>query len=157
MQWTNDPVTAGFTSAAQPWQRLADDGLDFSVAAQTDDPDSLLSHYRALIHLRNGHAALRSGSYEPIRSASRRVYAVLRQSADETLLVLVNLDRNPVTDYALTMNVGPLAGDIQVEALYGVPVDAALAPLTINAEGGFDAYQPLPQLGARQTVIVRLG
>ncbi len=157
MQWTEEPLTAGFTSAAQPWQPLADDGLAFSVAAQTGDPDSLLSHYRTLIHLRSAHPALRSGDYEVLRSASRRVYAVLRRTDDETLLVLVNLDRSPVTDYTLRWPQGSLTAGAAATPVYGVPAGAEIAPLVVNAAGGFDAYQPLPELSARQTVILRLG
>ncbi|MCA9903995.1 MAG: DUF3459 domain-containing protein [Anaerolineae bacterium] len=156
MQWTDDAVTAGFTEAARPWEPIATEGLEFNVAAETDDPASLLSHYRALIHLRNAHPALRTGAYLPLGSASRRVYAFLRHDDDETLLVIVNMDRQPTEDYALTMNTGPLSGDLRAEVLYGLAPETALPAPVLNATGGFDDYAPLPQLEARQTIIIKL-
>ncbi|MCL4246789.1 MAG: DUF3459 domain-containing protein [Anaerolineae bacterium] len=156
MQWTADPVTAGFTEAARPWEPIATEGLEFNVAAETGDPDSLLSHYRGLIHLRNAHPALRTGAYLPLESDSRRVYAFLRHDDDETLLVIVNMDRQPTEDYALTMNTGPLSDSVQAEALYGLAPETALPAPVLNAMGGFDDYAPLPQLEARQTIIIRL-
>lgn len=156
MQWTNDPLTAGFTSAAAPWQALADRGREYSVAAQTDDPESLLSHYRTLIHLRNGHSALRGGAWTAVESESRRVYAFVRHDDAESLLVLVNLDREPVTDYALTLESGPLAGMTTAEALYGLPADSGISAPAINEAGGFAGYLPVPELAARSTLVLRL-
>ncbi|MCC6617099.1 MAG: DUF3459 domain-containing protein [Anaerolineae bacterium] len=156
MQWTSDPVTAGFTNAEEPWEALADDGLEFTVAAETDDPDSLLSHYRALIHLRNAHPALRTGFYRPLDSEGHHVYAFLRSDETETLLVIVNLDRQPTDDYALSMNSGDLSDSLHAEALFGVAPGTALADPVISDAGGFQDYVPLPQLEARQTVILKL-
>jgi alpha-amylase len=155
MQWTDDVATAGFSSAAELWQPLADEGLEFNVAAQTGDPDSLLSHYRALIHLRNEHSALRRGTYTEVDSAARRVYAFLRQDADETLLVIINLDREPVSDYALTLDEGTLADVTTAAVLFGADAANIAAP-TLNAAGGFEAYLPLPELAARGMVVIRL-
>ncbi len=63
MQWrSDDGLNVGFT-VGRPWRYPADDYEERSVALQTADPDSLLNHYRALIHLRNEHAALRVGEW----------------------------------------------------------------------------------------------
>jgi alpha-glucosidase len=48
MQWSGGEG-AGFTTAAEPWLPLADDYASNNVAAQLDDPTSLLSFYRQVI------------------------------------------------------------------------------------------------------------
>ena len=47
-------ATANITSGT-PWQPFGEDPPTTSVAAQADDPASLLAHYRALIGLRTDH------------------------------------------------------------------------------------------------------
>src|SRR5690606_111929 len=90
MQWDGSDEHGGFSSAA-PWQPFQNDLERVNVAAQTDDPDSLLSHYREMIRLRGAHPALMHGDYLPIESESRQVYAFLRRTDAETLLVIINL------------------------------------------------------------------
>ncbi|MDX2141435.1 MAG: alpha-amylase family glycosyl hydrolase [Chloroflexota bacterium] len=153
MQWTADPVTAGFTTAAQPWQSLADDGLESNVTDQADDPDSLFNHYRALIRLRNEQPALRRGTWTLVDSDSRRVYAFLRQYEGDTLLIIINLDRNPVTDYALSLEESTLNAISDAAGLYG---GTAVTVPTMNDAGGFDSYLPVPELAARSTLIIQL-
>ena len=61
------------------------------VASQTDDPDSLLGHYRRLIRLRQARPALALGRSEVIPAeqvSDPAVLALLRRHAGETLLVL---------------------------------------------------------------------
>ena len=50
MHWDDSP-TAGFTSASEPWQPLVENVGFANVAAQTDDDESLLNHYREMIQL----------------------------------------------------------------------------------------------------------
>ena len=61
MQWSAEHA-AGFTTGTA-WGSVNRNYTEVNVAAQTDDPASLLSYYRTLIHLRNNHAALRVGEY----------------------------------------------------------------------------------------------
>ena len=82
---------------------------EVNVAAQTGDPTSLLSHYRALIRLRTAHPALRVGDMTLVDAGSRQVYSYLRHGEGETLLVVVNLSDKEISDYKLTLS-GPLSG-----------------------------------------------
>lgn len=151
MLWDTTPRTAGFTTARNPWQPLSsDDPLAVSVAAQTGDPDSLLSHYRALIHLRNAHPALQTGSYRLVDSASRRVYAFLRQSGDDHLLVVINPDDEAQTEYTLSVTEAGLPDGASVEILYG---DGEPASAHIQ-NGGFEAYRPYEMLPPHSTFIL---
>ncbi len=154
MQWDATEATAGFTTARRPWEALQNDYAEVNVAALTDDPDSLLSTYRDLTHLRNAHIALRQGDYIPVESSSRSVYSFIRQHADsdETLLVVINLDDEAVSDYTLTLEEGSFT-DVTDEMIYG---EGDAAGLIVNAAGGFDDYTPLPQLAPFSTTIIRL-
>ena len=154
MQWDATPVTAGFTAARRPWQALSagnEDGV--SVAAQTDDADSLLSHYRALIHLRSEHPALRQGDWLNLRASNRDVYAILRRSAEETLLVLINYSDETITDLTLSARAGALQAVSQAETIFG-GVESSVP--VVAADGSFEDYAPVESIAPYQTVIIRL-
>jgi glycosidase len=152
MQWDDTPGTAGFTSGT-PWEELAEAYETFNVDAETGDPDSLLNHYRGLIRLRNDHPALRTGTMWLVQSDAPAVYSYLRHSPEETLLVLVNLSKEPVEDYRLTLEKGPLRETSGAVLLSGK--GQPTAP-TLNARGGFDSYVPLPSLAPRSSLILQL-
>jgi glycosidase len=151
MQWDGSE-TAGFTSGT-PWEPLARNRDAADVATQTADATSLLNHYRALIQLRNAHPALRTGDMTLVESSSPTVMAYLRHEGEEALLVLVNLDNEPLSDYALTLAEGPLAAVTTTTLLMG---NGEAAVPTMNAAGGFDAYTPLSTLPPRSTTIIQL-
>jgi glycosidase len=88
MLWT-DGENAGF-SAAKPWNAPARVRPGLNVRAESEDPGSLLSHYRRLIRLRNENIALRRGGYQSVRLADKNIYAYLRSHERQTLLVLHN-------------------------------------------------------------------
>ncbi|NHZ72089.1 MAG: alpha-amylase [Aquificales bacterium] len=133
MQWHGD---GGF-STGEPWQPYFEDYQERHVSAQSDDPDSLLNHYRALVQLRNTYPALRSGGWTAVPTDNSSLYAFLRTNTEESILVLVNLGRKLVDSYTLTLPAGVLTesmtpvmlmgeGDIQIPALN----DAHYQPIT---------------------------
>jgi glycosidase len=151
MQWANAPG-AGFTDGT-PWQAVNADYTTVNVAGQTGAGDSLLEHYRTLIQLRNANSALRVGKTYVAGSSSNKILSYLRASSDETLLVLINIDDEPLANYKLDLSIGPLAGQYTAASL----LDASTpAPLTANDKGGFDDYVPLPELPAYSIFIVQL-
>ncbi len=123
------------------------------MAVESDDPASLLSHYRRLIHLRNESHALRQGAYTLVESSQRPVYAFLRHTDEEILLVLVNLNHREILDYELSLESGPLIGAVTVDLLLG---EGDVRPPEINAAGGFAAYRPLDVLPPRSSFVLRL-
>lgn len=150
MQW-DDSDGAGFTRGI-PWQRINEDYADgINVAAQAADPDSLLNHYRGLINLRVRTPALQFGDYQPVESSHRRLYAFTRSTADQTVLVLINMGDRPVSDYTLSLESGQAGA--QAALLYG---DGELAAPAINAEGGFDAYTPLAEVAPLSVTVIEL-
>ncbi|MFN8560999.1 MAG: DUF3459 domain-containing protein [Anaerolineae bacterium] len=140
--------TAGFTSGT-PWEPLQNDIESVNVAAQFTDPASLLSFYRDLIHLRQAHPALLHGDFIPVDSTNDDVYAFLRRSDDETLLVLINLKGDPLTDYSLSLDAG-LPG-AAATSVFGA-ADAAQPEL--NADGGFADYVPVPELAPYSLTVI---
>jgi alpha-amylase len=104
MSWTADPGNAGFSSMAAldgpravtdpayKYLKPAPNVATANVAAETADPASLLSHYRALIALRNAHAALSRGSYHVLASNGASL-VFSRGHADEEILVAINYQR----------------------------------------------------------------
>lgn len=152
MQWTDDPVTAGFTDGT-PWRPPQNDVTTINVAAQTDDPDSLLAHYRALIHLRNASPALHAGELIPVDSSDNALYGYIRQSDAQTLLVLVNLSNDPISDYTLELDEESILTSVtEATTLYG---DAEFALPALNDEGFVD-YTPLATVPPFTTYIVEL-
>lgn len=152
MRWDETVTTAGFTSASAPWQPLSEDEPFVSVSAQTNDPDSLLNHYRALIQIRASSSALAHGSYTPLTVAnSENILAFVRRSEDETVLVVINLDNDPITDYTLSLegDATPYTGG---DLLYAT---AGITDFDVPTDG-LSAYVPLDTLPPYGTLIVRL-
>ncbi len=151
MQW-DGTTQAGFTSGS-PWISVNDNAATVNVAAQDQDPKSLLSHYRNLIQARNKHAALRIGKYIKVDTGSDTVYAAVRQSANETILVLVNLDKSETGDYMLDFSAAGLQGSYQLETLVG---EGKAEPVTIQADGSVSGYKPLAVLPANANLVLLL-
>jgi len=95
MQWSAEPE-GGFTTGA-PWLPVNPDAARVNVAAQQDDPTSLLNWYRALIALRKREPALRAGSYRRVSVSGSRALCYLRETAGQRILVALNFARNAHT------------------------------------------------------------
>lgn len=86
MPWT---ATGGFTTAA-PWHAYAPGLAQNNVERQTDDPRSLLSHYRDWIRARKNSAALMKGALTLLETDAR-VLAYTREWGGERAVVVHNL------------------------------------------------------------------
>jgi glycosidase len=113
----------------------------------------LLAYYRNLIQLRNGHPALRVGKTFIADSSSNKLIAYLRASKDETILAVINLDNQSVTDTQLELAAGPLSGTYEATSLLD---KSTIAALKANAKGGFDAYTPLPEIPPYGVMVIQL-
>jgi alpha-glucosidase len=87
MRWDGSPG-AGFTSGT-PWLPIGEVG-DVNVAAQRDDPGSILQLHRRLIALRQAEPALAVGAWAPIL-ARGDVLAYERSLPGRRLVVALNL------------------------------------------------------------------
>ncbi len=155
MQWDDTPTTAGFTTDRAPWIRIGENGEGATVAAQTDAADSLLTHYRQLIALRNTHPALQYGNYTAIDCSARSVYAFLREADDERLLILINLSDEPAEAFECGARASGLSGAFTATTLFG---DAsATGDLTgFEDDGGFSGYAPVSSLPPFSTTVIQL-
>lgn len=152
MVWSEEK-NGGFTTGT-PWETaVTAPPPTANVADETNDPNSLLSDYRTLIRARAEHVALRVGDLAVVTADNPAVYSILRSTAQETVLVVINLSADPVTGYHLKLATGPLAGSYQAAPILGV---GPYADLTANAQGGFDSYQPVPTLEAGSRLILQL-
>jgi len=68
MQWSADQI-AGF-STVEPWEPLGPGWESYNVDLESDDPASILSHYRNLISARNQHSALRVGDLKVVNKGN---------------------------------------------------------------------------------------
>lgn len=152
MQWTGGANT-GF-STAMPWERVNLDYETRNVEAQLADPDSLLNHYRKLIHLRSEHAALRLGIRTPLQSSKNEVYAYLRHLEGEDILVLLNFSGQAIDDYQLTLSESDIAAGVYSPC--DLLNDAKVAELTVDVNGGFSNYQPVSLLEPHEGYIILL-
>jgi alpha-amylase len=152
LPWDGTRVTGGFSTGI-PWEILGTGYSTVNIASQTDDPGSLLSAYRRLIHLRDEHPALRTGSIQLVDTGNPAVYSFLRYADDETLLVVVNLSAEAVGNYDLTSAGGLLGGEPTAELLLG---EGEIAAPAFNYSGGFAGYRPLASLPPHSSFVIRL-
>ncbi|MCC6951623.1 MAG: DUF3459 domain-containing protein [Phycisphaerales bacterium] len=93
MAWESSEF-AGFSSA-RPWRPLTPGHSTRNVVAQNADPGSLLRWYRTLIHLRGSSPALKHGGTTLLEGAPPGVIALVRETAGERAVVLVNCTDAP--------------------------------------------------------------
>ena len=86
VQWSDEP-NAGFT-AGTPWFAVNENYHEINVAAQEEDPDSLLNFYRKLLKFRKDNAVALFGDYREYCRESRDFYVYERRYGSERLLVI---------------------------------------------------------------------
>ncbi|HYS69127.1 MAG TPA: alpha-amylase family glycosyl hydrolase, partial [Gemmatimonadaceae bacterium] len=125
MQWSSVP-NGGFTTG-KPWEPLQSDWQTKNVAAQDSSRQSLLNHYRRLIHLRNAHPALSRGSIVLLGAmdTTGAVVTWLRSWGDEVFLIVVNFGQRESEAYMERLPHSlPAVREYRLESAYADPVDA---------------------------------
>ncbi len=95
MQWDGN-ANAGFSTVA-PWLPVADDYATTNVAVERDDPTSALAMVRRLLDLRRTVPALSRGEIHTLDTDSADVFAYTRDTADQRILVALNMGAEPRT------------------------------------------------------------
>ena len=93
MQW-NAGKNAGFTTA-KPWLPVPPTYTTHNVAAESKDPESVLTFYKRVLKLRHTNEALLDGSYKAINEDDPNVLAYLRASKDRAVVVALNMSAAP--------------------------------------------------------------
>jgi len=134
MQWNSAP-NAGFTTG-KPWEPLQTDWKTKNVAAQDSSRQSLLNHYRRLIHLRDAHPALSRGLLRLISTddTTGTIAVWLRYSRDDAFLIVVNFGRRHGELYMERSSL-PGGGDYRMESAYTDPDHACSGYLYLNGNG----------------------
>jgi len=130
MQWNAQPG-AGFTSSDHPWLAIHPDFITRNVHNQRNDPDSLLTFYRKLIHLRQQFAHLVSGQLVLEENTPHSILAYRKQAADQQALICLNFSSRPVQ---LTL---PVNGSQSWQVLLSThrPTDAQITQSSLLLEG----------------------
>jgi alpha-glucosidase len=109
MQWDSSP-NAGFSPAGvDPWLPVHPNfAYGINVAAQDQDPESLLSFYRAILRMRQQTPALVEGDYRPLHHDQEDYLAFTRSShpAQQTILVVLNF-----SEHSLSLDFSEISGD----------------------------------------------
>lgn len=93
MQWSN-AAHAGF-SKHKPWLPVGSNHPTVNVETELQDPKSLLSLYRNLIHLRNFSPMLQSGRYLPLELGHPDVFGYVRDHNGHGLAIVLNFSDQP--------------------------------------------------------------
>jgi maltose alpha-D-glucosyltransferase / alpha-amylase len=119
MQWTPDR-NGGFSRAdfaqlyAPPLMDPVYGYQAVNVEAQLRTSSSLLRWMHRFIALRKEHPVFGFGTYEPIHTSNRRIFALLRRFEDDLVLCVHNLAR---TAQAVELDLSPFEGRHPVELL----------------------------------------
>lgn len=120
MHWSSDK-NAGFSRAspqALVFPVIVDPEYHYessNVEAEQRNPNSLLWWHKRVLGLRKRWTPLTEGSFEFLHPHNRKVLAFVRQTADETILVVANLSRFA---QAVELNLGRFKDCIPIE-LFG--------------------------------------
>ena len=98
MQW-DASANAGFTTGT-PWLKVNDNYPEINVAAQEEDPDSVLNYYRHLTALRKSPEygqLFAYGAFVPAFEDSDRILAYYRENDHQRVLVAANFGQKPQT------------------------------------------------------------
>lgn len=98
MQWSA-ASNAGFTSGT-PWLKPAANYPEINAEAALADQHSVFWHYRDLIALRKAHPIFTQGDYQELLTGHPQIWAYVRRTNGQTLLVVSNFYGEPV-EFAL--------------------------------------------------------
>jgi alpha-glucosidase len=127
MPWTAEAPFAGF-SVVDPWLPVDPVHLPLSVAEQESDTGSILQWTRAMVRLRQDHAAIRFGDIR-LSDAPADILAFERIADGEHLLCIFNL-----SDAAISWAPDSATGG---ETLAAVGIDGETVPASLPALSGY--------------------
>lgn len=101
-QWNADSQ-AGFTSGT-PWLKVNPNYQTINVAAQDDEPSSILNYFKELVQVRKKYPTLIHGDYKLLDATNKSVYAYTREDENGTMVVLLNFtDKDAGFDIGLDL------------------------------------------------------
>jgi alpha-glucosidase len=131
MQWDASPH-GGFTTGT-PWLPVAADYPAYNVAAERDDPASMLTFVRTLLALRRATPALSVGNYAEVPSGSADLFAFAREHDGQKLVVVLNFSHAPQVFQSTS---GPASAQILLSTVPGRSGAVDLSSLALKADEG---------------------
>ncbi|MDR3476184.1 MAG: alpha-glucosidase family protein [Devosia sp.] len=129
MVWQAAAPLGGFSTAPRAWLPVPADHLAKAVDKQLNVPESVLTHYQAMLAFRKRHKVLSKGTIT-LLEAPEGILAFTRQGEGETILCAFNMTEAP--------------------AIFAMP--AGLAPRSLDAPGSLpgpvDGVLAMPPYGA---------
>jgi alpha-glucosidase len=89
MQWSSSNM-GGFTTGDHTWLGVNPNYTEINVAAQLEDPDSILSFYKKLIRLRKDNPLFVYGTYELLLPNHPKLFVYTRQLGSRKAVVMNN-------------------------------------------------------------------
>jgi glycosidase len=99
MQWDSSEQ-GGFTTAPEAWQKVNPYYKEINVAAQENDPESVLSFYKKMIQFRREHCDLLVyGTFELLDMDNEQTITYLKGDGDKQAVVTLNFtkEKQPFT------------------------------------------------------------
>ncbi|MDQ0226634.1 alpha,alpha-phosphotrehalase [Metabacillus niabensis] len=93
VQW-NDSDHAGFTTGT-PWIEVASNYKEINAELAIKNPNSIFYHYKKLISLRKEYDIITDGDYELLLEDDEQIFAYIRSTNTEKLLVVNNFYSQP--------------------------------------------------------------
>ena len=93
MQWDSS-MQAGFTSS-NPWLVVHQNYTSLNVAAQENEPDSVLHYFRKMVQLRKNNETLIYGAFDIVDESNAHLFAYTRTLNNEQYLVVLNFSATP--------------------------------------------------------------
>ncbi len=93
MQWSSRE-NAGFTTGT-PWIEINPNYREINAEAEQQDPDSVFSWYRTLVHLRKEYPVFVDGAFELLMEEDEQVFAYVRENDGSRMLVCANFTGTP--------------------------------------------------------------
>ncbi|PMB68869.1 Alpha-glucosidase [Beauveria bassiana] len=93
-------IKAGCDDVAEPWMKTHPLAAEINVAAQLDDPGSVLAFWRRMLAFRKEHAdVLVYGDYKGLQEGNEETYMFLKeaQGGSQRALVVLNFTKEPQT------------------------------------------------------------
>ena len=105
IQW-DETQHAGFTNG-EPWLQVNHDHKNINVAAQENDPHSILNYFREIVALRKQLPELVYGTYQLLDENNEKIYAYTRTFEERIVLIVLNFSKT-VRTFQIPGHIGSL-------------------------------------------------
>ena len=106
IQWSNE-INAGWNKGAKPWLKINPNYTYINAESQINDPNSIFSFYKKLLHLRKSeeyNEVFTYGKFNDFIKEQKNVFVYSRETENKKVLVVTNM-RDNVEKIELDINI----------------------------------------------------